>query len=163
MSKTLQQNFRTLLKYGILGSVVALYLAAIGMVETFAQRNLVGSFLSLGHVFLVMGAVGAGILTTRALKKENASDLESALGLTVMTAIFLPSVRSVTRISRTVAGLRAFFMNVTGSSLYSMISCFLPVIRSRVWMFLPPLPIATPTWPWLTIKIARLQECNRVV
>jgi branched-chain amino acid transport system permease protein len=80
MFKTLQQNSRTLLQYGILGSVVALYLAAIGMVETFAQRNLVGTFISLGHVFLVMGAVGAGLLATRALKKETASDLESAIG-----------------------------------------------------------------------------------
>ena len=80
MFKTLQQNSRTLLQYGILGSVVALYLAAIGMVETFAQRNLVGTFISLGHVFLVMGAVGAGLMATRALKKENASDLESAIG-----------------------------------------------------------------------------------
>ena len=62
-----------------------------------------------------------------------------SLGLTVMTAIFLPSVRSVTRISLTAAGFRAFFMNVAGSSLYSMISCFLPVIRSRVWMFLSAL------------------------
>src|SRR5665811_2129674 len=53
-----------------------------------------------------------------------------SLGLTVMTAIFLPSVRSVTRISRTAAGFSAFFMNVAGSSLYSMISCFLPVIMT---------------------------------
>jgi branched-chain amino acid transport system permease protein len=59
---------------------VALYVSAIGVVETFAQRDLVGSFLSLGHIFLIMGAVGAGILTTRELKKEDASDLESAVG-----------------------------------------------------------------------------------
>ena len=35
-----------------------------------------------------------------------------SLGLTVITAIFLPSVLSVTRISRTAAGFRAFFMKV---------------------------------------------------
>lgn len=92
MFKTLQQNFRTLLQYGILGSVVALYLATIGIVETFAQRNLVGTFISLGHVFLVLGAVGAGLLATRALKKGNAGIVESAVGAIVagmLSSVFL--------------------------------------------------------------------------
>jgi branched-chain amino acid transport system permease protein len=68
MFKPLQQNFRTLLQYGILGSVVAFYLAVIGIVQTFAQRNMIGTFLSLGHVFLIIGAIGAGTLSAKALK-----------------------------------------------------------------------------------------------
>ena len=121
MFKTLQQNSRTLLQNGILGSVVALYLAAIGMVETFAQRNLVGSFLSLGHVFLVMGAVGAGLLTTRALKKENASDQESAIGAVIagmISSLFLVILTVIIQVFVVQAGegpaifkLREMFLN----------------------------------------------------
>jgi branched-chain amino acid transport system permease protein len=121
MFKTLQQNSRILLQYGILGSVVALYLAAIGMVETFAQRNLVGSFLSLGHVFLVMGAVGAGLLATRALKKENASDLESAIGGVIagmISSLFLVILTVIIQVFVVEAGqgpaifkLRDMFLN----------------------------------------------------
>ena len=80
MIKTLQQNSRTLLQYGILGSVVAFYLSVIGIVQTFAQRNLIGTFISLGHVFLAIGAIGAGTLSARALQKENASNGEATVG-----------------------------------------------------------------------------------
>jgi branched-chain amino acid transport system permease protein len=80
MFKTLQQNSRALLQYGILGSVVALYVSAVGIVQTFSQRNLVGSFISLGHIFLVIGAVGAGILSARAMKNDNTGNRDAAIG-----------------------------------------------------------------------------------
>ena len=80
MFKTLQRNFRTLLQYGILGSIVAFYFSAVGVVQTFAQRNLIGSFISLGHVFVALGAVGAGILATRAMKKEDAGTWGATVG-----------------------------------------------------------------------------------
>jgi hypothetical protein len=92
MFKTLQQKSRSLLQYGILGSVVAFYVSAIGVVETFSQRNLVGTYISLGHVFLVLGAVGAGTLSARALKNENASNRESAIGSVIagmISSVFL--------------------------------------------------------------------------
>jgi branched-chain amino acid transport system permease protein len=121
MFKTLQQNSRTLLQYGILGSFVALYLAAIGVVETFAQRNLVGTSLSLGHVFLFIGAVGAGILTTRALKKENESNLGSAVGAVIagmISSLFLIILTVIIQVFVVQAGegpaifkLRDMFLN----------------------------------------------------
>ena len=121
MFKTLQQNSRTILQYGILGSIVAFYVAAIGVVETFSQRNLVGTFLSLGHVFLVMGAVGAGTLSARTLKKENADNRESAVGgaiagmissvflilLTVIIQVFVVQVGD----AAAVFNLRDMFVN----------------------------------------------------
>ncbi len=121
MFKTLQQNSRTILQYGILGSIVAFYVAAIGVVETFSQRNLVGTFLSLGHVFLVMGAVGAGTLSARTLKKENADNRESAVGgaiagmissvflilLTVIIQVFVVQVGDAAAVFK----LRDMFVN----------------------------------------------------
>jgi branched-chain amino acid transport system permease protein len=59
---------RIALKFGLLGSVVALYVSAIGMVEAFSERSLIGDSLSLGYVILAAGSVGAGILTARSLR-----------------------------------------------------------------------------------------------
>ena len=121
MFKTLQQNFRGILQYGILGSVVALYVSAIGVVETFAQRNLVGSFLSLGHVFLFMGAVGAGTLATRTMKKDNASNRDSAMGGVIagmISSLFLVILTVIIQVFVVQAGegpaifkLRDMFLN----------------------------------------------------
>ena len=72
MINILKENFRsTIFRFGILGSVVALYLAAVGMIETFLPRLLVGTSITLGHVFLLMAAVGAGLFTARELKEHN--------------------------------------------------------------------------------------------
>lgn len=72
--------WRLILRSGLLGSMVALYLAAIGMVETFSQRPLIGGFLSLGQVLYTAGAVGAGIMTARALREKS---IRQALGASV--------------------------------------------------------------------------------
>ena len=72
MTNILKENFRsTILRFGLLGGLVALYLAAVGMIETFLPRLLVGTFLTLGHVFLLFAAVGAGFFSARELKEHN--------------------------------------------------------------------------------------------
>ena len=63
-------NWRIILRYGFLGGAIAFYLSAIGLTETFAQRYLVGTFLSMGQLFAAIGGITAGILTARALLKE---------------------------------------------------------------------------------------------
>ena len=61
-------NWRTITQNGFLGGIVAFYLSAIGLAETFSQRFLLGTFLSTGQLFVTVGAIMAGILTARALK-----------------------------------------------------------------------------------------------
>ena len=61
---------RIIIKNGLLGSVVAVYVSAIGMVEAFSLRSLIGDSLSLGYVILAAGPVGAGLLTARALRER---------------------------------------------------------------------------------------------
>ncbi len=70
MLKTLRYHFGVILRFGLLGGIVALYLAAIGMIETFLQRDLVGTFISMGNIFLFLGAIGAGLFVARDLKKR---------------------------------------------------------------------------------------------
>ena len=70
MFKTTQENFKAVQKFALYGGIVAFYLVAIGIVEVFSTRNLIGKFLSLGHVFLFLGPLGVGILLARELKES---------------------------------------------------------------------------------------------
>ncbi len=63
-------NWRLIIKNGLLGGIIAFYLSAIGMAETFSQRYLISTFLSTGQLFVAVGGVTAGILTARALKED---------------------------------------------------------------------------------------------
>ena len=79
MINILKENFRsTMLRFGLLGSLVALYLAAVGMIETFLPRMLVGTSITLGHVFLLLSAVGAGFFSARELKEQNTATTATA-------------------------------------------------------------------------------------
>ena len=74
MINILKENFRsTIFRFGLIGGMVALYLAAVGMIETFLPRQLVGSYITLGHTFLLLAAVGAGFFSARELKEHSTS------------------------------------------------------------------------------------------
>jgi hypothetical protein len=66
-------NWRIIFRYGLLGGGIAFYLSAIGLTETFSQRYLIGSFLSMGQLFAAIGGVVAGVLTARTLKRRKAA------------------------------------------------------------------------------------------
>jgi branched-chain amino acid transport system permease protein len=63
-------NWRTIVQNGFLGGIVAFYLCAIGLAETFSERYLLGNFFSTGQLFVTVGGIMAGILTARALKEQ---------------------------------------------------------------------------------------------
>ncbi len=88
MLKTIQDNFKAIQKFALIGGIVAFYLVAIGIVEVFSTRNLIGKFLSLGHVFLFLGPVGAGIFVAKQLmdKEEGAAYLGGFL-VGLMTSV----------------------------------------------------------------------------
>jgi branched-chain amino acid transport system permease protein len=75
MFKTTQENFKSIQKFALYGGIVAFYLVAIGIVEVFSPRNLIGTFLSLGHVFLFLGPLGVGILVARQLKEKEVGSI----------------------------------------------------------------------------------------
>lgn len=62
-------NWREIIRNGLLGGVIAFYLSAIGMVEIFSERYLVGDFFTTGQLFVASGGLLAGILTARVFKK----------------------------------------------------------------------------------------------
>ena len=66
-------NWRIIAKNGFLGGIVAFYLSAIGLAETFAGRYLLGTFFSTGQLFVTIGAIMAGILTARTFKEQKSN------------------------------------------------------------------------------------------
>lgn len=88
MFKTTQDNFKTIQKFALYGGIVAFYLVAIGIVEVFSTRNLIGKFFSLGHVFLLLGPLGVGIFVARELKEhENMSVYLAGFITGLMTSV----------------------------------------------------------------------------
>lgn len=75
MFKTTQENFKAIQRFALYGGIVAFYLVAIGIVEVFSTRNLIGKFLSLGHVLLLLGPLGVGILAARELKDKEVKSI----------------------------------------------------------------------------------------
>ena len=98
MEEKQKSVWRVFLSSGLLGGAIATYLCAIGMVETFSKRYLIGSYLSLGQVMLALGLVAAGILAARALKDKKksvafggslAAGLIASLPLLIIVAMIL--------------------------------------------------------------------------
>ena len=68
MDEKRKSTWQIILRSGLLGGAIATYMIVIGMVETFSQRYLIGSYFTLGDVLLVFGMVIAGMLAARELK-----------------------------------------------------------------------------------------------
>ncbi len=99
MFKSIKQDFKVMLRYGVLGGIVALYLASIGVVEVFSERNLVGTILSLGQVFLIVGAVGAGLFTAKELKgRKNGEIYLASLISGAISSVFLAALTFIIQI-----------------------------------------------------------------
>ncbi len=64
-------DWRTAARNGLLGGTIILYFGAIGMVSTFSVRNMVGTFLNLGQILSIMGAIAAGLITGRTFLKAD--------------------------------------------------------------------------------------------
>lgn len=121
MINILKDNFRnTIFRYGLVGSIVGLYLAAVGMIETFLPRLLVGTSLSLGHVFLLSAALGAGFFTARELKEHKTgitaaagfiAGVISSLFLVILTFVIQIFVVQLTAGEDSVFKLREMFVN----------------------------------------------------
>ena len=53
------------IRIGLMGGVVAVLLALIGMIEAFSQRDIISNVVSMGHTLLLLVAVFIGYLTAK--------------------------------------------------------------------------------------------------
>lgn len=56
---------RALLKYGLLAGVIVLYVAVIGMIATFSERELIADIFTLGQVLLISPPLGIAYYVAR--------------------------------------------------------------------------------------------------
>ena len=103
-NKIRETTSRIVLKYGLIGSLIAVYVCLLGMVQVFSERPLIGDSLSLGYVILAAGPLGAGILAARALRDRlsrrnaaiagiGAGAVSSVLLLALLVVIVLGVIR----------------------------------------------------------------------
>ncbi len=102
-------NWRTPLRYGLIGSVVMLYFSMIGMVEVFSGRNLIGTLLNMGHLLLYGGAVGAAIFAARAARREGNNIWLSGL----VTGLAMPLFPTLLILASRAIDMRQVFLNVS--------------------------------------------------
>jgi branched-chain amino acid transport system permease protein len=65
MSEKTGHTWNAVVRVGLLGGVVAIYLCLAGLVGTFSDRAMITGILSLGHTMLVLAGLGTGFLAVR--------------------------------------------------------------------------------------------------
>jgi len=110
MNTTHELNWRTILRFGMLGSVVTLYFSAIGMVETFSARNLVSTWISMGDVMILLGALGAGYMTAKIFQEKSN---RSALGAGLAAGALTSTLPLLLILSANIFKMREMFINVS--------------------------------------------------
>ncbi len=112
-------NLRKAVRLGLLAAVIALSLALIGLVGTFAERDIIGNVISVGHIFLFGAAVGGGYLVAQ--RKEN--EQPSTTANTLLSGAVVGLISSLPLILVVIAGgvldaegeivLRQFLPNIS--------------------------------------------------
>jgi branched-chain amino acid transport system permease protein len=69
MNRDMIKSFRPVLKMGLLGAIVVIYVSLVGMIETFGERDMVNGVVSLGLMLLFLIIAGTGYLAARALDR----------------------------------------------------------------------------------------------
>ncbi|MBU0705411.1 MAG: hypothetical protein KKC18_16295, partial [Chloroflexi bacterium] len=105
-------------RLGLLAAVIALSLTLIGLVGTFAERDIIGGMVSVGHIFLFGAAVGGGYLAVR----RNAG---GPAGATILGGLVVGLISSLPLVLLVLAGgvvdargeilLRQFLANVSST------------------------------------------------
>ncbi len=92
-------NWGEIVRLGLLAAVITLSLNLIGMVGTFARRDIIGGMVSVGHVFLFGAALGCGYIAAQRFSGGGAGNtllgglvigLLSSLPLVVLALIAEP-------------------------------------------------------------------------
>lgn len=115
--------WRPVLRIGLIGGVVALYLCLVGIVPTFDERPLIAGVISLGQAFLLLTALGTGYLAARRAPRPSRARGTAAGALAGVVA---GSVLSALVLIGSVVDLRAVLLHAS-PQLYDMLTLGLGV------------------------------------
>ncbi|HEX9550022.1 MAG TPA: hypothetical protein VF971_02890 [Candidatus Limnocylindrales bacterium] len=102
-------DWRRVLRVGLLGGAVALYVCLVGMVEVFQTRALVTGVITLGQTTMVLAGVAAAYLTLRG----RAMDRRSAALAGAVAGAVAGAFPAVLVVLAEVVNLRAMFLHAS--------------------------------------------------
>ena len=102
-------DWRHVLRIGLLGGAVALYLCLVGMVEVFQPRALVTGVITLGQTTMVLAGVGAAYVTLRG----RSVDRRSAAAAGALAGAVTGAFPAVLVVAMEVVNLRAMFLHAS--------------------------------------------------
>jgi len=98
------------IKIGLIGGIVGVFLALVGMVEAFSQRHIIRDVVSMGHTLLLVVALFIGYL---AAKRSGRNELPWVLGNSFIAGLILGGCLALLVIVGNWVRLRAVFINAS--------------------------------------------------
>jgi branched-chain amino acid transport system permease protein len=98
------------IKIGLIGGIVEVLLALIGMVEAFSQRDIIGQVISMGHTLLLLVAVFVGYL---AAKRTARSEPFGVVVHSSLSGLILGGLLALLVIGGSLVNLRKVFINAS--------------------------------------------------
>jgi len=105
------------IKIGLIGGIVAVLLALVGMVEAFSQRSIISGVISMGHSLLLLVALSMGYLTAKGTHRSPGRLLINGL----LSGSMMGGSVALLVIAGTLIRLRAVFINAS-PVLYSLLT-----------------------------------------
>ncbi len=107
-----KSDWRYLLKAGVLAGGVTTYLAVIGMIEVFSEREVILDLITLGTILLVAASVIGGYVVATRLKYQRATPVEIVAGGTLTGLVSAVPLVLLVLLAQ-VVDLRQMFVNIT--------------------------------------------------
>ncbi|MEO8274556.1 MAG: hypothetical protein ABI620_10860 [Chloroflexota bacterium] len=109
---------RTIIRAGVLGGFIAIYLCLVGIVPTFDKRPLIVDVISLGQTALLIAFAGVAYLTARNFVRESwPRAVVAGTSVGAITGVFLSGLVLL----GSVVDLRAVFLNAS-PDLYALLT-----------------------------------------
>ncbi|MEM6527782.1 MAG: hypothetical protein AAF653_05780, partial [Chloroflexota bacterium] len=104
-------DWATLLRFGLIAGVVVVYTSAVGMVETFNEREVIRDWLTLGQMLLFFPAIIAGFFGTRRLREGGQGAAQTLVSSILIGAVAALPVLLLLLIAVSI-DVRDMFVNV---------------------------------------------------
>lgn len=105
-------NWQPLVRAALIAGIIVVYTSAVGMVETFNEREVVRDWLTLGQIILFAPAIIAGYVTARRAKADGQSVLTLLLNGAFVGAVSAVPVLLLILIGSTL-DIRDIFINIS--------------------------------------------------
>ncbi len=105
-------DWAAVLKLGLLGGIIALYLCLVGLVKTFGERDIIGGVITLGHALPLLTTLGLGYVTARRMRAGSEA-LPKTLLSSALVGLLSGAMVALLVIIADSVNMREMFINVS--------------------------------------------------